>query len=527
VAAGCSKPLVDCDSCQWAVQRQATRRYWLLGGASSRAVGLSLVELLANLSRTQPTFPRSSGQDDENGSRIFGWAVGGDAVTGVQFLQHHDVSSADVASCTSKLLKEVTALHGATRSDVLFAVGIPCVNLTASTTLSDLIRELWHGFPGTIAWTMDPEQWTTETRSGRTRQRDTDLMLAAFQPFSRTSFVPLPATASRHPALIARALLASLLPGAPLPLPPPTTTTILDPLVFRTPAPGCDYAAGPDGCPPPPSSKPTHHAGRTFWFLGNSVTRHYAFTLAHWLQGLPPDTQAARQTEKLLCQGDFGTSHCRTDICLDGRNTSVRFFWKNVLGEEYHLKDPRDVCRGGRRLARTEPCLARLFAGAKPTDVLVMGSIPVSGRWLWQNGGFINGKMMESGPIFVDAILHARLRDIVHLVQKVFPGAILWHSYAFPNQTVAHRRAAGDARPYVLFLNSALRCMTAGEGRVAFLNWERFQSRHLGQYQDDIHHAGFLSQHIVAHMLSLLPPTGAATDSVCTSSDTTPLRAGP
>lgn len=45
-------------------------------------------------------------------------------------------------------------------------MGIPQFLGAGYTTPSDLIRELWHGFPGTIAWTVDPEQWTTETRSG-------------------------------------------------------------------------------------------------------------------------------------------------------------------------------------------------------------------------------------------------------------------------------------------------------------------------------------------------------------------------
>ena len=30
---------------------------------------------------------------------------------------------------------------------------------------------------------------------------------------------------------------------------------------------------------------PQMFAGRNFWFFGNSVTRHYAFALAGWLEG--------------------------------------------------------------------------------------------------------------------------------------------------------------------------------------------------------------------------------------------------
>jgi len=66
----------------------------------------------------------------------------------------------------------------------------------------------------------------------------------------------------------------------------------------RTPAPGCDYAAGPDGCPPPPSSKPTHHAGRTFWFLGNSVTRPGVARVLDTL--LSPKKRCETLTEHLI-----------------------------------------------------------------------------------------------------------------------------------------------------------------------------------------------------------------------------------
>jgi len=76
-----------------------------------------------------------------------------------------------------------------------------------------------------------------------------------------------------------------------------------------------------------------------------------------------------------------------------------------VWGRQPDRALPRDVCRGGRRLARTEPCLARLFAGAKPTDVLVMGgpwhrdpnpsdSAPIDTTRIPHRGGFpVSNKM--------------------------------------------------------------------------------------------------------------------------------------
>ena len=62
------------------------------------------------------------------------------------------------------------------------------------------------------------------------------------------------------------------------------THPTLSPQFFQPLRPGCVPGRSTDNCLGRLSPR-TQYAGQKFWFLGNSVTRHYAFAMANWLKG--------------------------------------------------------------------------------------------------------------------------------------------------------------------------------------------------------------------------------------------------
>ena len=129
----------------------------------------------------------------------------------------------------------------------------------------------------------------------------------------------------------------------------------LSPQFFRPPSHGCDWSRSLDGCPlPEPQLLENHSAAmgpmahRNYYFLGNSVTRHYAFTLRDFLSGAKHDghtTTAARLAEKHSCAGGSAVGMSSCDLPIIGMQGAwqgvVKFMWKNYIGNRT-LNPPLD-----------------------------------------------------------------------------------------------------------------------------------------------------------------------------------------
>jgi hypothetical protein len=117
----------------------------------------------------------------------------------------------------------------------------------------------------------------------------------------------------------------------------------LHPRFFRPPLDGCDWSRSLDGCPLEPqllengnhSAAMAPMAHRNYYFLGNSVTRHYAFTLRDFLSGAKHDghtTTAARREEQKSCAGGSAVGQSSCDLRIRGTQGVVKFMWKNYIG---------------------------------------------------------------------------------------------------------------------------------------------------------------------------------------------------
>ena len=283
--------------------------------------------------------------------------------------------------------------------------------------------------------------------------------------------------------------------------------------------PGCERD-GETHLPNTSSALPARHVVKKlvhhthFTFMGNSVTRHYAFALRDILES-GNDARLNRTEEKGECRGEVGTSSCFLPFTVDGRqqNGLVKFFWKNYIGPLPSYDDhARDVC--GMKL--TEPCLRELFAEAKDTDILVLGSTPCNTTHFQLIGGNSLAAFRTAGPQHADASIHADHAEIIRMLLRVWPGLIVWHS--FPHlrmslDTSGHVAADWDLNQCYSAIDARLRCATRlFTDRVRFLDLRGVQRLRESEYADFIHHPGALSEVAVAMLfrLLMLEPSPAA-----------------
>jgi hypothetical protein len=273
----------------------------------------------------------------------------------------------------------------------------------------------------------------------------------------------------------------------------------LDPAFFAPPPKGCEYDAGTISCFPSDSETPLprQNSGRRWFFMGNSVTRGYAFALSEMLEGQhDPET---RLIQKRKCTQPDNSMWCIL-------NHSIAYYWKNYIGEELAFDDNRDVCFEER--ANTSACFAKLFATATPRDVLVIGSTLSNTSYFRTLKGDSWTSFHNQGATHARALLHANVRAVLATLTRHFPGPIIWSSYAFLRSYLSDKefRAFGDPNRYYALLNSAVRCATALEPRVAFLNLAPFQQLHQNTYDDTIHHGKFISNVVARTLAAMLPP---------------------
>merc|ERR1712216_665649 len=134
----------------------------------------------------------------------------------------------------------------------------------------------------------------------------------------------------------------------------------------------CDPSLSLDTCFSSASLNWTELSERKYFFVGNSVTRHYAFALRNLLG--TGNRVLGRKQEKRSCRGALGTESCGfTFVTRANIETTVQFFWKNYMGiSPSHDDKSRDICKE----SPTEQCFKRLFGQASSRDVLIVGSVP-------------------------------------------------------------------------------------------------------------------------------------------------------
>lgn len=297
----------------------------------------------------------------------------------------------------------------------------------------------------------------------------------------------------------------------------------------------------------------------SYFLLGNSVTRHYAFMLAAVLNDVlaeqhdhqhhnasmsehdgPQHVEVVdRLVEKAACSRtemsrkdamSLGTSSC----VLPLRNRrAVHFMWKFSLGEEASREDwGRDAClanftnrtdplhkpndglikrlHAAGELPNTERCLAHLFAHATPRDVLIVGSALTNTSAYIERLKAVNASLRGMSRVFSPALAAAsELSDapaVLGLLLRTFPGRIVYHSWPHLRMQYDGGRAPFDLNPCHRFMDERVSCAAAAHPRLLFVDLRPLQEQHAHLYQsrDFIHHAGALSELIVKAMLGAL-----------------------
>jgi hypothetical protein len=296
-------------------------------------------------------------------------------------------------------------------------------------------------------------------------------------------------------------------------------------------------------------------ARRTFYFMGNSVTRHYAFTLSDLIVH-GRDVHLNRTAEKTVCTANAAASctmttslsepgtaarQARSDTNSSTRHmmwgsvqtakaadflrqplpkSGVRFDWQNhvdLIGGPPQLEDPgRDVCTqthkqsGGQ--ASVLSCLQQRFRRASKDDVLIVGSMLLnsSAYFAASHGPRMLKSFDEDAPMSLLALRHANATRMVETLLGVFPGLVIFQS--FPHIVMSMHTGQKDAPFDIRDCYSQIDALTECAVRhfplrARFVNLRPLQQSQEAYYQDSIHHAGPLSEAAMRHVVGLLRPT--------------------
>ena len=239
--------------------------------------------------------------------------------------------------------------------------------------------------------------------------------------------------------------------------------------------------------------------------MGNSVTRHYAFALRNML-ATGHDGSVNRTAEKHKCESKvLDTSSCELPR-LDGISPPITFWWKNYLGSAHEIAADdaaRDVCHQ----MQTGSCLRSLFSGYNASDVLVVGSLPINITHFKAIGGSSFSSLEKAGPAFAAANAAADLPMLEQMLVHGFPGAILWHSYAYVDMARHTGDRSFDFNHCFDRISNATACALsrgragAGPSRMHFVDLRALERSRLSEYADAIHHPGKLSEAIVKELV--------------------------
>lgn len=87
--------------------------------------------------------------------------------------------------------------------------------------------------------------------------------------------------------------------------------------------------------------RPGYLSGMNIYILGNSVFRHYSFSMLAYLEGLPRDISINRTEEKSSCQGSGMYASC--SHYSQAAQTMIKFSWNIKLGNNTCDDLRRDV----------------------------------------------------------------------------------------------------------------------------------------------------------------------------------------
>ena len=248
---------------------------------------------------------------------------------------------------------------------------------------------------------------------------------------------------------------------------------------------------------------------RNYWLLGNSVTRHYSFSIRDILQGTENDVMVNRTEEKSACKGILGTKSCVLSVIANGpaHGTSrIKFGWKNYFGEELAWDDTsRDICFSIKTENMIE-CLKKFFMGAQRNDVLFVGSLSLNVSQFTSRGGHPSWDSWAlSAPLFAESALTGNHTAHIALLLAAFPGAVIWTSY--PHVVMNNHVGPpppGDLNLCFQNVNKYIQSACELHDRALFLDFSKVQSARESEYTDFIHHPGKLSHDITQYMLSSL-----------------------
>lgn len=259
---------------------------------------------------------------------------------------------------------------------------------------------------------------------------------------------------------------------------------------------------------------------RTFYFLGNSVTRTYAFILCDILSVDPsnPDltsrtntTTHDRHVQKRLCgdsrPGTLGEERPRGCKARCGVGAVV-FAWKNTLSS-YLSSDFRDICDAPSDILfeGTASCLRRIFRRASENDVLVVGSIGADDRYFGETGHLHFQSLDRFGELALRASENNNIGHVGSMLRLVFPGKdnIVWHSYPALDTRLDTKGRCASLRCDLMYAKINERTSESlRDSGVSFVSVWHMQSERLGEYDDMIHHGGRLGRDIVERLLSVV-----------------------
>lgn len=265
-----------------------------------------------------------------------------------------------------------------------------------------------------------------------------------------------------------------------------------------------------------------HH--HNIYILGNSVFRHYSFTLAQAFREFKEDSMIERHTEKSICQGVLGTASC--DHFIEDKDIMIRFMWKNLFGQFVAYDDlERDACGASFYLNynltvpkinndySVKDCFQNVFSESKSEDFLIIGSYPVDMALYNANKGNSQGSTARTcQSILSSNISTEMIISLLELTTSQFQGAILWVSFPLLKTTFESEQDDDLHQKYDTdYTNNCIKHINSlveksitmfSHDRVRYLNVNPIQEHYFHDYNDRIHHAGKLSERIVATILS-------------------------
>ena len=250
-------------------------------------------------------------------------------------------------------------------------------------------------------------------------------------------------------------------------------------------------------------SKPngTDYRGRNIFLLGNSVIRHYSFTISSFLDGKHHDISLDREHEKQICGGIKKTNSCKHPT--KNGDTCISFMWQNIVGYSSLYDDKRDICS---KYSSTRACYKVIFNHAKNKDILIINSRIMDVELFKELG--LSSKIRFSDIKATDIDAEIKLTnisyasDIIDIVLDFFPGTILWVNFPYI-KSINNENYHDLNKGYDYFntiTSKAIDIKTSEKHRLKYMNVLPLQMENLNHYSDNIHHHGPLSQLIIDYI---------------------------